>query len=565
MRMRFRGWWLILALVAGVAQAGQSDGATQSTQPDSSATSSLTPEMIYDYLVMQVAAQRGQWPVACQMALRLAEQNADPQLAETAFQVSVYAGNRAAAQRAAELWLHDDPHSSQALHATIGVLLAGKHPAEALPYIHQLLAEKPDMAGQLFLQLDPMFATQPDKTAAWTLMQGLAQEYPRLPEAQLVLAQLAARAGHFDAALAALKTVSRLKPGWDLAAKLQFEVLQQTNPTVAGAFMADYLKQYPNANDVRLMYARYLVNKGQIAAARDQFSALAQALPDNAQIQIALGMVSLQTNDFTTAGTAFRQALQHNYPDPGLPEVYLGQIAEAQHHDKEAADWYQDVGPGPQYLLARVRYAALLARQGKLEKARAVLQDTQTDSDDDRVKLIRAEAQLLHEAGQDKAAYGVLDAALSTRPDSIDLLYDHALMAENIGRIDVAERDLRHLLALQPNHAQALNALGYTFADHDVHLNQAVDLLQKALALDPDDPFILDSMGWAQYRLGHFGQAESYLQRAYDASKDPEIAAHLGEVLWKQGKFSQTHDLWQRAQSVSPDNAVLKAAVQKFK
>lgn len=562
MMIRFRGWWLIWALVAGVAQAGQNGSVAQ---PDMPAVPSLTPEVMYDYLVTQVAAQRGQWQVACQAAMHLAEKNADPQFAEMAFQVSVYAGNRAAAQRASALWLQDDPHSEQALRAVIGLLLAGKQPADALPYIHRLLLGNPDKDGQIFLQLDPMFAEQPDKTAAWNLMQGIVEGYPKLPEAQLVLAQLAARAGQFDAALAALKTASSLKPGWDLAAKLQFEVLGQTDPATALSFMNAYLKQYPNSNDVRLTYARYLVQKGQLAAAREEFSLLAQALPDNPQIQMALGMVSLQMNDYTTAETAFRQALQDNYPDPGLPEVYLGQIAESQHHDEEAARWYQDVAPGPQYLLARIRYAALLARQGSLDKARGVLHDTQTSTDDDRVKLIRAEAQLLHEAGQETAAYGVLSTALQTRPDSVDLLYDHAMTAENLGKIDIAEQDLRHLLALQPNHAQALNALGYTFADHNVHLNQAVDLLHKALVLAPDDPFILDSMGWAMYRQGHLVQAESYLQRAYDASKDPEIAAHLGEVLWKQGKFVQARDLWQRAQAITPDNATLKAAVQKFK
>jgi Flp pilus assembly protein TadD, contains TPR repeats len=161
--------------------------------------------------------------------------------------------------------------------------------------------------------------------------------------------------------------------------------------------------------------------------------------------------------------------------------------------------------------------------------------------------------------------YALLGDALATRPDSIELLYDHAMAAERLNHLDVMEKDLRHLLKLQPDHAQALNALGYTLADHNIRLPEAVSLLQQALKLAPNDPFILDSMGWAQYRLGKLDMAAEYLHRAYSARPDPEIAAHLGEVLWAQGKHDEARNLWQAALSSSPNNQALLDVMAKFK
>ncbi|MHB8849066.1 MAG: tetratricopeptide repeat protein, partial [Burkholderiales bacterium] len=168
-------------------------------------------------------------------------------------------------------------------------------------------------------------------------------------------------------------------------------------------------------------------------------------------------------------------------------------------------------------------------------------------------------------AHDDKAVYTVLGDALASRPDSIDLLYDHAMAAERLNHLDIMEADLRHLLKLQPDHAQALNALGYTLADHNIRLPEALNLLQEALKLAPNDAYILDSMGWAQYRVGNLPMAADFLSRAYSKLPDPEIAAHLGEVLWVQGKHDEARQVWEKALATHPKNQALLDVTAKYK
>lgn len=525
----------------------------------------LTPSFMYDFLVAQVAGQRGQWSVASQAYLQLAQETGDASLARNAVEAALLARQPDQAQRAAKLWLKTEPQSVNAQHAVIALLLDGAHPMEALPYLQQDLQQHPLTAGAEFLRLGDLLTNQQDRDTGLALVTALAKDYPKLSEAHLAVAQAAARAGQFDRALAELDEVDADKPSWALAAKLRYEVLNHNHPEQAEAYVAHYLQVHPDANDVRLVWARSLLEQNRLKESRHQFMLLAKVLPDNVQMQVAEGLVSLQMNDLVRADAAFKRALALNDGDPALIDVYLGQIAEAQHRDDEAAAWYRAVPAGDQFLGAQIRYAALLAKQGKLDAARSWLQAVPVEQDSDRVELIRVEAQLLHDAHQDEQAYDLLTKALATRPDSVDLLYDHAMLAEPLGHLDVAERDLRHLLTLQPNHAQALNALGYTFADHNIKLVEAEKLVQQALKLLPTDAFILDSMGWVEYRLGNLQLAAEYLHRAYHSMKDPEIAAHLGEVLWMQGKHDEARKIWDAALTVNPDSTELRAASNKFK
>ena len=525
----------------------------------------LTPSFMYDFLVAQVAGQRGQWSVASQAYLQLAQETGDASLARNAVEAALLARQPDQALRAAKLWLKTEPQSVNAQHAVIALLLDGSHPMEALPYLQQDLQQHPLTAGAEFLRLGDLLTNQQDRDTGLALVTALAKDYPKLPEAHLAVAQAAARAGQFDRALAELDEVDADKPSWALAAKLRYEVLNHNHPEQAEAYVAHYLQVHPDANDVRLVWARSLLAQNRLKESRHQFMLLARVLPDNVQMQVAEGLVSLQMNDLVRADAAFKRALALNDGDPGLIDVYLGQIAEAQHRDDEAAAWYRAVPAGDQFLGAQIRYAALLAKQGKLDAARSWLQAVPVEQDSDRVELIRVEAQLLHDAHQDEQAYDLLTKALATRPDSVDLLYDHAMLAEPLGHLDVAERDLRYLLTLQPNHAQALNALGYTFADHNIKLVEAEKLVQQALKLLPTDAFILDSMGWVEYRLGNLQLAAEYLHRAYHSMKDPEIAAHLGEVLWMQGKHDEARKIWDAALTVNPDSTELRAASNKFK
>ncbi|MHB1678283.1 MAG: tetratricopeptide repeat protein [Sulfuriferula sp.] len=554
------------ALGSGVPAPAAATVATSAGAPEQVLPKlKLTDQILYQYLVAEIALQRGDLGLASDAYLDLAKATRDPRIAKRATEVAIYAQRGQAAESASKLWLDLDPQSVNARQALVAIMLGNSKPAAALPYLQQLLRAHPESAATEFMQLGPILGNQPDKAASLVLVQTLARSYPDLPEAHLAIAQAAARAGQFDLALAQLDEVAKLKPNWDIAAMLRFEILSRNGSSKGLAFAQDYLLHYPQANDLRLAYARYLLNRNDLQGSRTQFQLLAQALPDSAQMQLAIGLISLQMNEPDVADEAFKKALQENYAQPGIIQIYLGQVAEAQHRDNEAAHWYLAVSPGPQFIIAQIKYAMLLAKQGHLAEARAYLHAVKVNNDAERVELIQAEAEMLREVHDDKAVYTVLGDALATRPDSIDLLYDHAMAAERLNHLDVMETDLRHLLQLQPNHAQALNALGYTLADHNIRLPEALNLLNEALKLAPNDAYILDSMGWAQYRVGHLPMAADFLTRAYRKLPDPEIAAHLGEVLWAQGKHAEATQLWQSALTTSPKNQALLDVTAKFK
>lgn len=525
----------------------------------------LTKQILYQYLVAEIAGQRGDMALATAAYLDLAKTTRDPRIARRATEIAIYAGAGKAAEAASKIWLDVDPESVSARQAAASILLGGGKLADAQPYLQQLLAANQPTVGAEFIRLGVLLGKQPDKAGGLKLMQTLAQPYPNVPEAHLAVAQAAARAGKFDLALTELDIVNKLKLNWEVAVLLRAEILSRDNKPEGAAYALAYLKQHPDAKEVRLGYARILLTQNHLPEARKQFQILAKAVPSSAEMQLAIGLISLQMNELDAADAAFKAALQLNYADPGMLQIYLGQVAEARNRNEEAATWYQAVGPGPEFLIAQVKYAALLAKEGKLSEARTYLHHVKVENDAERVRLIQAEADLLREAKDNAAVYGLLGEALATRPDSIELLYDHAMAAERLNHLDVMEKDLRHLLTLQPHHAQALNALGYTLADHNVRLPEAVNLLEQALKLSPNDPFILDSMGWAQYRMGKLAEAVDYLQRAFSLRPDPEIAAHLGEVLWAQGKHDAARQLWQGALKDHPKNQALLDVMVKFK
>ncbi len=554
--------WLLLS---GLVLSGAANADVTGNQSAGQAVSGLTPEIVYDFLAADIAAQRGIWPAAAPLYMKLAQQTASPEIARNALEAALYAHQPDLAQQAAGLWLTEQPSSLDALHAMIAMTLAGDKPLEALPYLKRAFAASGANPAIEFMRLGGMLGAQQDKQQGLVLVKALAERYPNLPEAHLAVAQADARAGQFDQALSELDSVDHLRSGWGLSAGLRFDVLAHISFDKANAFALDWLMHHPDADDVRLSYARWLMSQNRYKDAQTQFSKLAEQLPNNADMQMALGLVDLQLQDLDGAARALTRAGTLNYADQGLIDLYLGQIDENRQQYDQAAKYYRSVPYGAHYLQAQIRYAVVLAAQHQVDQAIQWLDGVKAENDADRVELVRAKGMLLRDAGKQQQAYDLLGQALVRNPDSADLLYDHAMLAEQLGHLDVVETDLHHLLALQPDNAQALNALGYTWADHAVHLDEANNLLQRALKLDPDDAFVIDSMGWLQYRKGNLAGAEQYISRAWDLSHDPEIAAHLGEVLWHEGKLDEVHALWKQALQAHPDNAVLRAATERFK
>ncbi|MGH8702036.1 MAG: tetratricopeptide repeat protein, partial [Burkholderiales bacterium] len=271
-----------------------------------------------------------------------------------------------------------------------------------------------------------------------------------------------------------------------------------------------------------------------------------------------------QAADYDAAETQLKRVLELNYKDPDVARFYLGQLNEERKRFDEALKWYSAVAQGEQYITAQSRYAGILAKQGRLPEARKHLQEATAGDLQQRVQLTQAEAQLLRDASAYQEAFDVLGQALAKLPNTPDLLYDHAMAAEKLNRLDILEGNLKQLIKLRPDHAHAYNALGYTLADRNQRVAEAYGLIETALKLAPEDPFIQDSMGWVLYRMGRNKEGLDYLQRAFKQRPDPEIAAHLGEVLWALDQRDAAKKIWDEALKEHPNNEVLQGTLKRF-
>ena len=524
----------------------------------------LTEQVMFRMMLAEVAVQRGQPHIAVPAYLELARETRDPRIAHRATEIAWNARMVSAALEAAGIWLQADPESTQARQIVATLLVNQSQLTDALPHLEKWLASDKDNVGQAFLQLNALLARHQDKQAVLKVIQALAQAYAGVPEARLTVAQSAWNAGDHALALSEARTALKLRPDWELAALFVAQVLQRSSNAEAARFLGEYLERFPKAREVRLNYARVLVSDRKHVEARKQFELLINEYPQNPDVGMAVALLAIQANDFDAAETQLRRVLELNYKDPDTARFYLGQVNEERKRFEEALKWYSAVTPGEQYINAQSRYAGILAKQGRLPEARKHLQDASAQNSEQRVQLTQAEAQLLRDANEYQAAFELLGQALERLPNYPDLLYDHAMAAEKVNRIDILEVNLRKLIQIRPDHAHAYNALGYTLADRSQRVEEAHGLIETALKLAPDDPFILDSMGWVLYRMGRPKEGLDYLQRAFTLRPDPEIAAHLGELLWTAGEQGQARKVWGDALKEHPANEVLQTTVKRF-
>lgn len=525
---------------------------------------SLDSDLLYKFLLAEIAGQRGNYQIAAQAYLEMAKTTRDPRIARRATEVALYGRYTDIAMEAAKLWLATEKDSAAARQTLAAIYVNSNDLQSAKPLLQQILAADGDNIGQSLAQLHPLLGKHADKNAVLALVQELTKPYRERPEAHLAVAEASLAANKFDAALAEIREAMRLRPDWETGALFQAQVLNRESRAKALDYLKAFLGANPKAQEVRLGYARQLINDKKFPEARVEFQRLLDDNPQNGDIAVTVALLSVQMNDLDVAELQLKRVLGMDYKDPDAVRFHLGQVNEERKRYGEAAKWYLSVEEGEQYVLAHARYAFMLAKQDKLAEARAHLQNLVPQNDAQRVQILQSEAQLMREAKDFKESFDILRKALDVQPDQPELLYDIALAAEKIDRIDIVEVNLRRLIVLKPDHAQAYNALGYTLADRTDRLAEARDYIEKALKLSPEDPFILDSMGWVEYRLGHVAQGLQYLERAFQQRPDPEIAAHLGEVLWAKGDKPGAEKVWRDALRDNPENDELQKVIKKF-
>lgn len=524
----------------------------------------LTAPMLYDFLLGEIAAQRGSPGFAAQTYVDLAKRTRDPRVARRAVEVANFARMPELALEAARVWHDTDPGSPQPLQALVVLLVGGKRVEETEPYLAKLMASNSAAAPNVFMQLGRLIGGSADPAANLRVVRKLAERYPSLPQAHFAVAQAATAANDDALALAEVRRASMLQPDWEIAAIYEAQLLQRRSPAEAARRLAAFLEKFPDSRDVRLNYARVLVLDKRTGEARAEFENILKRFQNDVDAIYAVGLLAFQVKEFAIAEANMKRLLELKYRDPNAVRYTLGQIAEEQKDWPRAVDWYKAVQRGEYAMPARARTANAIAKQGRLEEARAYLRSAGAPGEAQPVPLLVAESQLLREANLHKEAFDLLGQALTKNPDQPDLLYDHALTAEKIDRFDVLESSLKRLIQLRPDHAHAYNALGYSFAERNIRLPEAKKLIERALELAPEDFFIIDSMGWVLYRMGDLKGAAAQLRRAWQGRPDGEIGAHLGEVLWELGERDEARRIWQEALKVSPENETLQKTLKRF-
>ena len=570
---------LSASIILNAAQAAEPNPNQSSPHPSIAINSGndvlpelpLSDELLFKYLSAEVAAQRGNFLAAYATMMSIARSSRDPRLARRAAEIAISGKLVAEALKAARLWQEIAPQSEEAAQVTISLELASNQTDNAKKSLAKRLAASNEktMPG-VIVQIERLLARMPDKTKAAALLKELLEPYRGSVEARLTLAQLAMLSGDRATAVREAREALAAHPQSELAALTLAQIL--ADKTEASQSLAQFLQKNPTSRDVRMAYARSLFEQAKVEEAKKEFKTLLQQSPKDQTVLYAMGLLSVQTNELANAETyltAYINSLEgkgDSERDATQALLILAQIAEDRGDINGALKWLDLVEQSSQstYIGAVLKRAQLLAKNGKLSQARESLNELDTNNNDDRIKLIIGEAQLLRDAGELGEAMHVIEEGMTRFPDNADLLYEHAMLAEKNKQFDLMEKSLRKIMTLTPNNQHAYNALGYSLAERNLRLPEAYDLVKHALELAPSDPYIMDSMGWVEFRMGRLEKAEEILRQAYAIKPDAEIAVHLGEVLWVRGREEEAKNLWRTALSQDPKNETLKGTLQRL-
>lgn len=524
----------------------------------------LDDRMLFEFLLGDIAMQRGRPELAAQAYWDLAKTTRDPRVARRAAQLAFESRQMDKSLEAFALWQELEPSAPLAKQMLVSLLLSGGKLQEARPHVESLLAADPEKAGHVFMLIHSLLARAPDKNAALGWLADVARPYPKVAEAHWAVAQIATAANNKELALAEIHQAVQLRPDWDMAVVFEAQLLQPNEPGKSLALLRAFLEANPGNKDVRLFYARALLEQKQYAESRAQFQQLLAVNQGNVELAFAVALLSLQLGELERAEKELQETLAKGKKDSGTVHYYLGQLNEAKKDEAAAQAQYHLVSDGEYVYAARLREAYLLKISGKFNEAFAVLDSAPVANSQQRVTIVLIKSQMLRESKHFDTAYKILAEALEKQPNHPQLLFEMAMAADKLGKVELFEQTLRKLLQVAPDHAQAYNALGYSYLERNIRIEEGMQLVEKAYQLAPDDAAIADSVGWGYYRLGRLDKSVEFLRRAFTANPDPEIAMHLGEVLWVQGSKDEAKKVWQDTLREHPDNEPLRSIIKKF-
>ena len=570
-------WLMIPILLFGCAATAQQSDESATLQPidlnkpevvDTAQPAMdlpLTPELVYYVLAAEIAGQRGQLDIAVDLYNQAAEITDSPNLAGRSARISTFSRDPKRINRALTRWQEVSPDEAEVYVMRVPFLLMEDNYPEVVKNMNKAFALEPENKERYLESLAANLSEKGDPERGLQTILELDIYKNDDPAARFTYARLAAYFQRFDVAEMAVDELLEEEPRNEAYLALKADLLQTFNKSdEALKLIAKAAEQEGASESLRFTYGKLLGESGQSEKAKRVFEELNLENPDNPDVIFALGLLALEREDGQTAKTFFSQLLQMG--DAGGQASYFMGLAEEMNDNIDSAlVWFASVPVDSQrFEMAQTRYINLLAEQGDIDKARKHLQLLRQERPQQAIDFYLFESAFLRDQGMPEESVNVLSEALVNYPGNLDLLYSRAMVAESIDNLEMLETDLRTMLQIDPNNSQALNALGYTLTDRTDRHEEALELINKALELRPNDPYYLDSLGWVYYRMGDLEKAEYYLREAVAIQADVEFLAHLGEVLWVQNKKSEARKYWSEASKLDAENKVLQETLQRL-
>ena len=518
---------------------------------------------MYSLLVAEMAGQRQRYDVALFHYLDQARKTRDPNVAERALRIAQYIGAAGFAAEASEIWLEVEPDDPGAVQAAAQVALGRKEFDQSL----DLYARFYEMTGVAQFDFYAAALLSNDEVIRSERLDALDALTPTYPESgNLVYGQalLLQSLGQDDAAIQRIDQALKLEPGLLPAAVQKARILAR-NQRVDEAidWLDKLLDDHPDNKQIAVLRARMLLQSGDVREARNAFAAINRQYPNDDQIILSLALLEEELENYSEAKPLLRELLNSS-DKQSEASYYLGRIAASENDPDLAISYYRQIGDSREFLPAQLAAAQLLNQEQGPDAATSYLQERSAEFPQYAGQLRRLETDILIKAGRQQEAFESVSITLEAEPEDTNLRYTRAMLAERLGNMELLESDLRQIIEQNPEHAEALNALGYSLANKTDRFDEAEPLIERAIALQPDNPAIIDSLGWLYFREGKLNEAGPLLLDAWNRMNDHEIAAHLGEWYWATGDKESAYDIWAKGLELEPESEVIHETLQRL-
>ncbi len=526
-------------------------------------TSELTAELLYDVLLASIANQRKQPQVALEALSRAVYLSRDKRLNANAIQLALHLKDYQKAIELARLMITLEPGNFRIHLALANAQIKSSKLSEAGMTLIDLAKEQEPGQEAILQEIASLIARQEEPSVGNLKSQFMQAAESDDPQLVFTAALLSSRLKNDTQFRTLLDKSLSLNPEWETAAIMKITDLSEQDSDTFESWATNFLKSYPESERFRIQYARLLIQIDKLEQARTELNQVIAQNPESTDALYVAAIVNMDLKAFSDAEKLFASYIDLS-ANGDQARLYLAQMLIDQERYDEATPLLRQIQTRNLYLDAQIAMSGIIAKQSNVEAGLSHLRNIDVRGEPDSIRMILEQDLLLRDYDQFDRSLELLSTALEQWPDQPDLLYSRGLLAAQLDRIELIEQDMRALIKLQPENAHAYNALGYTLADQTDRYDEALALISKALEFQPDDAYILDSMGWVYYRIGDHAKALEYLERAMDLKQDAEIAAHFGEVLWISGKQSRAEQVWKLGKEWGPDNTTLQETIDKF-